>query len=394
MRHFLYTWVHEAGHAFNFLHSWSKGRPDALSWMNYDWRYDQRNGADSFWGGFGFRFDDEELIHMRHGDRPAVIMGGDPWSSGGHLESPGLAMAQLMGDPPLELRVRSKDYFQLMEPVLVELTLLNRCDLPLTIDKRFGPEFGAVVVHIRRPDGTIVEYVPNIHALGTPDLLTLAPKGSTEGAERYSKEIFLAYGSGGFYFDHPGEYQVRAIYQGLGDVLIPSNVHRIRIGVPASAEMDRLGQDFFSDQVGLALYVQGSQSPFLGDAMGVIEAVADRCKETVLGAKLAMTVANSVAAPFFRIKDAAKPKLTMTSAADPKRALELTKPALEVCRKEKDRDLNQIYGRVVRRRAEYHQAADQPKAAKKELATLRQDLAQRGVNQPVLDRYKALEESI
>ena len=50
MRQFLYTWVHEAGHAFNFLHSWDKGRPDALSWMNYDWRYDQRNGADTFWG--------------------------------------------------------------------------------------------------------------------------------------------------------------------------------------------------------------------------------------------------------------------------------------------------------------------------------------------------------
>ncbi len=35
MRHFLYTWVHEAGHAFNFLHSWDKSRPDSLSWMNY-----------------------------------------------------------------------------------------------------------------------------------------------------------------------------------------------------------------------------------------------------------------------------------------------------------------------------------------------------------------------
>ena len=58
MRHFLYTWVHEAGHAFNFLHSWDKARPDSLSWMNYDWRYDQRNGANTFWRSFRFRFDE------------------------------------------------------------------------------------------------------------------------------------------------------------------------------------------------------------------------------------------------------------------------------------------------------------------------------------------------
>ena len=49
LRKWLYVWVHEAGHAFNFLHSWDKNRPDSLSWMNYDWRYDSRNGANSFW---------------------------------------------------------------------------------------------------------------------------------------------------------------------------------------------------------------------------------------------------------------------------------------------------------------------------------------------------------
>lgn len=396
MRHFLYTWVHEAGHGFNFLHSWDKGRPDSLSWMNYDWRYDQRNGTDSFWGNFRFRLDNEELIHMRHGDRAAVIMGGDPWASGGHLATPDLAMAQLLGDPPLELLIRSKEYFQLMEPVLIELRLRNRMpDLPLTIDKRLGPEFGGVVVHIQKPDGTIVEYAPNMCALGTPEPLTLAPStGGTEGEDRYSKEIFLAYGRGGFYFDRPGDYQVRAFYQGLGDVLILSNVHRIRIGTPMSAEMDRLGQDFFSDAVGLALYLQGSQSPYLSKGMGVIEEVADRCKDSVLGVKLALTLANSAAEPFFRITDPVERKLTKTSNADPKRALELTKPALDVVRKEKVKELNLIYGRVVRRRAEYHQAADQPKAAKEELATLRQDLAQRNANQSVLDRYKALEDPI
>jgi hypothetical protein len=35
-----------------------------------------------------------------------------------------------------------------------------------------------------------------------------------------------------------------------------------------------------------------------------------------------------------------------------------------------------------------------PNAAKKELAMLREDLAQRDVNRPVLDRYKTLEDTI
>ena len=69
MRKYLYVWVHEAGHAWNLLHSWDKGRPSSLSWMNYDWRYDAIHGADAFWAGFRMRFDDEELVHIRHGDR-------------------------------------------------------------------------------------------------------------------------------------------------------------------------------------------------------------------------------------------------------------------------------------------------------------------------------------
>jgi hypothetical protein len=43
-------------------------------------------------------------------------MGGDPWSSGSHLEAPDLAMAKIQGEPPLELTIRAQPYFDLMEP--------------------------------------------------------------------------------------------------------------------------------------------------------------------------------------------------------------------------------------------------------------------------------------
>jgi hypothetical protein len=135
--------VHEAGHAFNFLHSWDKARPDSLSWMNYDWRYDQRNGQDSFWKRFAFRFYDDELIHLRHGNRASVVMGGDPSSSGSHLEAPDLAMAQIQGEPPLELTIRAQPYFDLLEPVLLEVRLRNLLtDAPVVVDKRLSAEYG------------------------------------------------------------------------------------------------------------------------------------------------------------------------------------------------------------------------------------------------------------
>ena len=80
-------------------------------------------------------------------------------------------------------------------------------------------------------------------------------------------------------------------------------MHRIRIGAPVSAEWTRWRRTSSPTRSGSALYLQGSQSPYLSKGMGVIEKVADRCKDTVLGAKLALTLANSVAKPFFRITD-------------------------------------------------------------------------------------------
>ncbi len=66
-KRYLHTFVHEIGHAFNLQHSWEKGKPDALSWMNTAGRYDERNGKGCFWRDFEFQFDHEELVQLRHG---------------------------------------------------------------------------------------------------------------------------------------------------------------------------------------------------------------------------------------------------------------------------------------------------------------------------------------
>jgi len=160
LRQYLYTWVHEAGHAFNFLHSWNKSRPNSLSWMNYPQR------VSGFWSSFELRFDDEELLHLRHGNRSAVIMGGDAWATGNHLEGDDpsdLGIAE--GDVPLELLVRSKRHFAFMEEVRVELRLRNLLqDSELTVDARLAPHEGNVAIYVMAPDGKINELARIIHA--------------------------------------------------------------------------------------------------------------------------------------------------------------------------------------------------------------------------------------
>ena len=396
-RQFLYTWVHEAGHGFNFLHSWDKGRPDSLSWMNYDWRYDQQNGAGNFWKRFAFRFDDDELIHLRHGNRTSVIMGGDPWASGSHLETPNLAMTQIEGQAPLELMIRSKEYFDFMEPVVVELRLRNLLTTTsVAIDKQLAPEFGGVAIYIQKPEGKVVQYDPVMCAVGKPDILMLAAQGSgADGPDRYSREIFLSYGSNDFYFDRPGEYRIRAVYQGPGDVLIPSEAHRIRIGVPGSKEIDRKAQDYFTDAVGLTLYLQGSRSPFLKDGATFLQGLADQYKDTALGAKIAVTLANGISRPFFRITnpEAQEQKLVQTEVADPKGALQMTAPALDVFRNDTDKSNNLAYSRIVLRRADYHRAVGDDAKAKQEIVNLSSDLQQRGANASVVNRYRKMADS-
>lgn len=381
MRQFLYTWIHEAGHAFNFLHSWNKGRPQSLSWMNYP------QNISNFWNKFEFRFDDEELIHLRHGDRASVIMGADPWASGGHLEDTSGEFSLLDGNPPVELLIRSKEYFEFMEPIFIELRLRNLLpDIPLHLDTRLSPEHGGVIIYIRRPNGRTLEYNPVTCQISTPQTQVLkATQNSIQGEDRYSEEIFLGYGKYGFYFDEPGEYLIRAVYQGTGDILIPSNTHRVRIGRPFSKYEDTLAQDFFSYQVGMSLYLNGSQSDYLSKGMGILEGIADNFKDTFLGAKAATTVANSVGRSFLSIKKGENTLVrTETHKADPDKALALTSNALNLYKGTDSKSTNLSHHKLVENRIDCLLSQQQNDQAKQEANDLVETLRYRQANESVL----------
>jgi hypothetical protein len=256
------------------------------------------------------------------------------------------------------------------------------------------------VIYIRRPDGRIVEYAPVMCKLAytSPKQLTPLLPDQQPGSDRYSEEVLISYGRYGFYFDEPGEYYVRALYQGGGDLLIPSNVHRLRVGTPLTRQLDRTAQDYFSYEVGMNLYLEGSRSPHLEKGFDLLREMSEEHNETLLGAKLAMTVANGLTQPFFHLERADKAteelKLSQTHKAEPKEALKLTNAAVDVFQKTEQKALNLSYRQLVSQRVDCLVALDRPKQAVKELGDLHDHLRNQGANAPVLDQISNLARTI
>jgi hypothetical protein len=310
------------------------------------------------------------------------------------MEAPPNAMADQIGEAPIELIVRSKGYFQFLEPVFVELRIRNVSGLALDMESQLHPEFGGVIVYIRTPTGRVVQYAPLLCKLATSEIKTLKPADQgVEGEDRHSQCIFLSYGTHGHYFDHPGEYHVRAIYQGAGDLLVSSPPHRLRVGHPVTHKEESVAQDYYSDEAGMALYMRGSDSPFLETGMATLQDMADRFKTSPVGAHISLALAQNLARPFYRV-DYAEEKLVESRAAEPKQALDLTDQALQQEQRDAATFSNLCYHELRRTRADLLAAIDEKEEAQKELTSLVRVLKRRGVNQPVLDEIKAHAESL
>jgi hypothetical protein len=295
-RHLLYTYVHELGHAFNLLHSWDKGRPDSLSWMNYDWRYDQRNGLGSFWHNFNFRFDNGELQHMRHGFRHNVIMGGSDWASGpglDHGESIGLFdqdMIENNTNLQLELAPAKKAYI-LGEPVVTEIKLRCMNINGQTVNANLHPKYEQVRIGILKPNGNAVIYEALSHNYIMPKEVTLTKDDNTVYASAY-----IGYGKDGFYFDQPGFYRLKAAYLYKDGSIIQSDEVTIRVKSPVTDAENEIADLYFSSEAGTLFYLLGSDAESLKKGMDDMKLVSEKYKnnplslyaEMVLGVNEAM----------------------------------------------------------------------------------------------------------
>lgn len=276
-RHLLYTYVHELGHAFNLLHSWDKGRPDSASWMNYDWKYDQRNGLGSFWNNFAFNFDNGELNHMRHGFRNNVIMGGSDWAVGAGMIDGGhsaeiFSRETIENNSGLKLElVPSRSSFALGEPVVIELKLRCMDMNGKTVNANLHPKFEQVRIGILKPNGKACLYESVSHQCMAPKEVNLTTDNNTAYASAY-----IGYGKDGFYFDQPGFYKLKAAYLNVDGSIIQSEETTIRVKSPVTQAEDEIADLYFTNNAGMLFYLLGSDSDSLKKGMDDFHKVSEK----------------------------------------------------------------------------------------------------------------------
>jgi hypothetical protein len=278
-----------------------------------------------------------------------------------------------------------------MEPVVIEVRVRNVLGLPLAVDPRLNPEFGNITFYIRRPSGRIIQYAPIMCKSAPSEPKVLAPARITaDGTDRHSASVFLSYGKYGYYFDEPGEYLVRALYQGPGDVVIPSNPFTLRVGRPGSREEDRQGADFFTYEVGMALYLYGSRSSRLARGVDVLQDVVEQSpRGSMRAVRIRAALANSLAKPFMGLEAGPEGTRVVERPAEPAASLATVAPAVETLKAQGDATSNQLLNHLVRRQAALEAQLEGVAEAVRSLATARGVLQQRGVNSVVLDDITA-----
>lgn len=267
LRDQLFCYVHELGHCFNLMHSFQKqfakppqpNRPNALSYMNYPQLYP--GGKSAFYTAFPFQFDDPELVHLRHGFRNDVVMGGNNFQIGAALEDDRSFNQPVQENTglQLELSVNKKNKrFLFGEPVTVNVKLTTRDLNGKTVHTHLNPSAGLLHLGICGPTGDVKVYRPLIdHCVaGETTRLDMAnPQIETN--------VYCGYGKDGFYFDRTGFYQVRAIYNTLDGSQVFSNILHLRVAHPVTQEDEDVASLFFGKEQGTLLYLLGSDAPHL-----------------------------------------------------------------------------------------------------------------------------------
>jgi hypothetical protein len=310
----LRTYVHELGHCFNLFHSNQKSsmkppqanRPGALSWMNEpdSFQSPAGSGAAAFWKAFPFEFDRPELEHLRHGFRNDVIMGGSDFGAGAADTDP-LDFADPVEDRTgLELRLRAATSYYLGEPVVLELRLGLASAGRRLVNARLHPNDGFVQLAIRRPGGQLSIYRPFVRAFATPQpqLLDAATPAIYDSA-------YVGYGRDGLYFEQPGTYQVRAVYEGLDGSRVVSNVVRLRVASPVDRQEDDLADLLLGDQQGRLFYLLGSRCGALEGGNRAFENLLERQGEHPL-AVYPRLVFGMCAAQEFKVVDSRRRRVS------------------------------------------------------------------------------------
>jgi hypothetical protein len=306
--------------------------------MNYDWKYLGGGNREKFWRDFTFTFDDDELAFLRHGPVDKIIPGGAEFHTVPYWENPD------GGYVPYYPEVSSDDFrlrlvppatgtlFKFAQPVLLTVELENNTgrtqDLPKFL---LDPKAGFLELVVKRrtvPSGGGGDqgrvFRPIIHRCFD---LQLAAADVVPHGGKLVDNVNLTFGSGGFTFIEPGEYEVTAVFawqKAWKDFrTIRSNTLNIRVAYPKTDDEERDGQDLFRPDVGYYFALGGSD--VLADAEDVLDKIVARRQQK------ARTVTDPLVANIVRCKAINQSRDFIlysagkyrTRKADPARAREL-----------------------------------------------------------------------
>ena len=315
---------------------------------------------------------------------------------------------QVVGEAPIRFIIRGKRYFHFLEPVILEFKLKNSSQdvglaLPMELDTELNPQYGSVMLHIQRPNGRILAYEPAMHILREPRLKQLHP--GPQG--RYCQNVLVSFGKYGHYFDEPGLYRVRGLYRGLNNMLVASNVHELRVGRPFSRDEERDAQDFYSWAAGMALYLGGSDSPYLRSGMDCLRRVAERHEQSPVGAHLSLVLAQNLSRPFRRVVEVGREHIEVAGRLvevvqsrreerqpDLQEALKLVDRALQQHSRDNNTFQNITCHHCSRTRANLLATIGQRDEAKNELDRLIPYLSGRGVKEDVLAEIESYKQTL
>jgi hypothetical protein len=300
-RKILQTTVHELGHGLNLAHRFERqvGRADSTSFMNYDWRYRGGGHAEEFWERFAFTFDPDEREFLRHAPRAAVIPGGAPfhsvsyWADGTGGYSPYLPEVPVPGFKLTLTPPAAGPLFAFGQPVFLEITLENATSSEVTLPPEvLDPKAGILEIVIRRRSGSVptgltdaMSFTPIMQRCFDfqPGTGEVVPPGG-----RLHNNLNLTFGSSGFPFPEPGEYDVipllnfpsEALFGQVIDQIIVGTPLRIRVAHPQSLDEERDAMVLLRPDVGAWFALGGSDC--LDAARDALEEVRDR-RQTVNG---------------------------------------------------------------------------------------------------------------
>jgi hypothetical protein len=287
-RNYFFTAVHEMGHAFNLAHSFQKADKDfeglsgdpwdpnllnqaeARSFMNYPWKVD--GAEEKFFKSFRFRFLDDELIFMRHAPRRFVQMGYSSMFVD-HGFKPPSALTQT-GRWTLEIgtdrQILSMNVYNFLEPVILEFKLTNNSKSEQNIDNKLLDDGNHIIVFVQREGRQARKWRSMVTAIAEEKVTVLK-----QGQSIYTSYMISA-SAEGWLIDEPGFYKAQAALY-MHDEILLSNVLRLYVAPPTTAEEIKYAPDYFVRDVGRALFFDGALS--MDNVKKTLENIKTDCRD-------------------------------------------------------------------------------------------------------------------